>query len=154
MKRTNFLDRLVLFSETLLTQRKQRSLRAKAKQQKRNPVLDWVYAILWAACVVLVINQYIFQNYRIPSGSMEKTLLVGDMIFVDKLSYGPELLPGVLKTPGVSTPNEENVIVFENPTYLSRGPIYTIFHQLLYMVTFTLVDIDREPTGERECTIS
>ena len=79
---------------------------------------------------------------------MEKTLLVGDMIFVDKLSYGPELLPGVLKTPGVSTPKRGNVIVFENPTYLSRGAIYTIFHQLLYMVTFTLVDIDREPTGE------
>ena len=52
---------------------------------------------------------------------MEKTLLVGDMIFVDKLSYGPELLPGVLKTPGISKPKRGNVIVFENPTYLSRG---------------------------------
>jgi len=70
------------------------------KQQKRNPILDWIYAILWAACVVLIINQYIFQNYRIPSGSMENTLLVGDMLFVDKLTYGPELLPGVLKNAG------------------------------------------------------
>lgn len=118
------------------------------KQQKRHPVLDWAYAILWAACVVLVINQYIFQNYRIPSGSMENTLLVGDMLFVDKLSYGPELLPGVLKTPGISKPHRGNIIIFENPSYLSRGPVYTVFQQLLYMVTFTLVDIDREPTGE------
>jgi len=148
MKNMDICDRLVVFSEDLLTRRKQRSLRAKMKQQKRHPILDWIYAILWAACVVLVINQYFFQNYRIPSGSMEKTLLVGDMIFVDKLSYGPELLPGVLKTPGISTPKRGNVIVFENPTYLSRGPIYTIFQQLLYMVTFTLVDIDRETTGE------
>jgi len=118
------------------------------KQQKRNPILDWIYAILWAACVVLIINQYIFQNYRIPSGSMENTLLVGDMLFVDKLTYGPELLPGVLKTPGISKPRRGDVIIFENPSYISRGPIYTIFQQFLYMVTFTLVDIDREPSGE------
>jgi len=148
MKKTDFFDRLVAFSESFLTRRKQKSLRAKMKQQKRHPVVDWIYAILWAACVVLVINQYLFQAYRIPSGSMGKTLLVGDMIFVDKLSYGPELLPGVLKTPGVSKPERGKVIIFENPSYLSRGPLYTIFQQMLYMVTFTLVDIDREPTGE------
>jgi signal peptidase I len=148
MKRADFFDRLVIFSADMLTRRKQKSLRAKMKQQERHPVLDWAYAILWAACVVLVINQYIFQNYRIPSGSMENTLLVGDMLFVDKLSYGPELLPGVLKTPGISKPHRGNIIIFENPSYLSRGPVYTVFQQLLYMVTFTLVDIDREPTGE------
>lgn len=148
MKRVDFFDRLVVSSEGLLTRRKQKSLRAKMKQQKRNPILDWIYAILWAACVVLVINQYIFQNYRIPSESMEKTLLVGDMLFVDKLSYGPELLPGVLKTPGIAKPQRGNVIIFENPSYLSRGPVYSIFQQLLYMVTFTLVDIDRDPSGE------
>lgn len=118
------------------------------KQQRRHPVLDWVYAILWAACVVLVINQYIFQAYRIPSESMQNTLLIGDMIFVDKLSYGPEVLPGVLKTPGLTKPHRGNVIIFENPSYLSRGPLYNIFQQLLYMVTFTLVDIDRDPSGE------
>jgi len=148
MKRADFFDRLVIFSEGVLTRRRKKSLRAKMKQQKRNPVLDWIYAILWAACVVLVINQYIFQNYRIPSGSMENTLLIGDMLFVDKFSYGPELLPGVLKTPGISKPHRGNVVIFENPSYLSRGPVYTIFQQLLYMVTFTLVDIDRDPSGE------
>lgn len=141
-------DRLVAFSEALLTRRKKKALREKMKQQKRHPVIDWIYAILWAACVVLVINQYIFQAYQIPSESMQKTLLVGDMIFVDKLSYGPELLPGVLKTPGISKPQRGNVITFENPSYLSKGPLYSIFQQLLYMVTFTLVDIDKEPTGE------
>ncbi len=141
-------DTLVTLVERWLTWRKRRSLRAKMKQQARHPVIDWIYAILWAACVVLVINQYLFQAYRIPSGSMEKTLLVGDMIFVDKLSYGPELLPGVLKTPGLSKPARGRVIIFENPSYLSRGPLYTIVQQMLYMVTFTLVDIDREPTGE------
>jgi len=148
MKSMDVPDRLVAFSEALLTRRKKKALREKMKQQKRHPVIDWIYAILWAACVVLVINQYIFQAYQIPSESMQKTLLVGDMIFVDKLSYGPELLPGVLTTPGISKPQRGNVITFENPSYLSKGPLYSIFQQLLYMVTFTLVDIDKEPTGE------
>ena len=80
---------------------------------------------------------------------MEKTLLVGDMIFVDKFSFGPELLPGVAKLPGLSGPRRGQVIVFENPSYISRGPIYTIFQQMLYMLTLTLVDIDRDPNGEQ-----
>ncbi len=144
----DFVSRLVTYSEQVLTRRKKKALREKMKQQRRHPVLDWAYAILWAACVVLIINQYIFQAYRIPSESMQNTLLIGDMIFVDKLTYGPELLPGVLKTPGVAKPHRGDVIIFENPSYLSRGPLYNIFQQLLYMVTFTLVDIDRDPSGE------
>ncbi|MCX7775720.1 MAG: signal peptidase I [Rectinemataceae bacterium] len=148
MKQKDFFDSIVAGTEKLLTWRKKRKLREKLRQQNRSPVLDWAYAIIWAACVVLVINQYLFQNYRIPSGSMEKTLLVGDMIFVDKLTYGPELLPGVLKTPGIAQPRRGDIVIFENPSYLSKGPFFTIAKQLLYMLTFTLVDIDREQNGE------
>jgi signal peptidase I len=148
-KQDDLISGLQTFTEKILTRRLKHRMRERMKQQKRNPILDWVYAILWAACVVLVINQYIFQAYRIPSGSMEKTLLVGDMIFVDKFSFGPELLPGVAKLPGLSGPQRGQVIVFENPSYISRGPIYTIFQQMLYMLTLTLVDIDRDSNGEQ-----
>lgn len=146
----DFLSRLQRFTEKALTKRKIRQLKEKVKQQKRNPILDWVYAIVWAACVVLVINQYFFQNYQIPSGSMEKTLLIGDMIFVDKLSFGPELLPGVAKMKGWAKPSRGQVIIFENPSYLSRGPIFTIAQQMIYMLTLTLVDIDRDQNGEQK----
>ena len=44
------------------------------------------------------------------------------MIFVDKLSFGPELLPGVAKLPGTAKPQRGQIIVFENPSYLSKGP--------------------------------
>lgn len=145
----DFPARLIAFTEMALTSRLKRKLREKMRQQRRNPVLDWVLAILWAACFVLVINQYVFQNYRIPSGSMEKTLLIGDMIFVDKFSLGPELLPGVAKMPGLSRPSRGQIIVFENPSYLSRGPAYTILQQMLYMLSLTLVDIDRDENGEQ-----
>lgn len=145
----DFVLRLQAFTEKLLTRRLKRKLSERMKQQKRHPVVDWIFAILWAACVVLVINQYIFQNYRIPSESMVDTLKIGDMIFVDKLSFGPELLPGVAKLPGISRPQRGQIIVFENPTYLSKGPVFTVFQQMLYMLTLTLVDIDRDQNGEQ-----
>ncbi len=119
------------------------------KQQRRNAAVDWLLAIVWAACVVLVINQYVFQNYQIPSESMVNTLRIGDMIFVDKLSFGPELLPGVAKLPGLAKPQRGQVIVFENPSYLSKGPVFTVVQQMIYMLTLTLVDFDRDQNGEQ-----
>lgn len=149
-QKADFAMALQHITERVLTHRLKRKLRERKRQQERHPVLDWALAILWAACFVLVINQYLFQNYRIPSGSMEKTLLIGDMIFVDKLSYGPELLPGVAKLPSLlARPGRGDIIVFENPSYLSKGPVYTIFQQMLYMLTLTLVDIDRDENGEQ-----
>lgn len=146
----DFPDRIVSFTEALLTKRRRKKLKEKMRQQRRHPVADWALAILWAACVVLVINQYLFQNYRIPSGSMEQTLLIGDMICVDKLSYGPELIPGAAKLPGLARPARGQVIVFENPTYISKGPVFTVLQQFIYMLTLTMVDIDRDQNGEQK----
>lgn len=51
-------------------------------------VCSWVDAIVFALVAVYFINLYIFQNYQIPSSSLEKTLRVGDFLYVDKMSYG------------------------------------------------------------------
>jgi signal peptidase I len=50
---------------------------------------SWVDAIVWCLIAVGLINNYIFQNYRIPSSSLEKTLLTGDFLLVSKVAYGP-----------------------------------------------------------------
>lgn len=134
-------------TEDFLTWRKRRRLRRKMRQQAKHWLVDWVEAIVWAACAVLVINQYLFQMYRIPSESMVGTLEVGDMIFVNKFVYGPELLPGVGKLPGVGEPKRGQVVVFENPSYISRGPVFTVLQQLVYMLTLTAVDIDKDESG-------
>lgn len=134
-------------TEAVLTWRKRRRLRKKAKQQAKNVVVDWIEAFLWAAAVVLLINQYLLQAYQIPSGSMTSTLLVEDRIFVNKIIYGPELIPGMVKLPGFAEPQRGEVIIFENPDYLSRGPLFDIVQRVLYMVTLSLVDIDRDATG-------
>lgn len=95
---------LVSKTEALLTWRKRRKLRARARAQKRGPLLDWLSAFGSAIIWVLVINQYAVQAYEIPSPSMEPTLLARDRLFVDKLTFGPELLPGAGKLPGLREP--------------------------------------------------
>lgn len=54
-------------------------------------VMSWVDAIVFALVAVYFINTYLFQNYQIPTSSLEKTLLVGDFLFVSKASYGPRI---------------------------------------------------------------
>ena len=76
--------------------------------QVRN-ILEWVDDILFALVAVYFINIFIFQNYQIPSSSLEKSLLVGDYLFVSKLSYGPR----VPNTP-VAFPLVQNTLPFFN----------------------------------------
>ncbi len=54
-------------------------------------VMSWVDAIVFALIAVYFVNIYFFQNYTIPSSSLEKSLLVGDYLFVSKMSYGPRV---------------------------------------------------------------
>lgn len=60
-----------------------------------NPVIrtlmSWVDAIVFALVAVYFVNIYFFQNYTIPSSSLEKSLLVGDYLFVSKMTYGPRV---------------------------------------------------------------
>lgn len=58
------------------------------KVKKRKPfVQDWVEAILYAMVVAMIIRNFTFQNFKIPSGSMENTLLVGDYLVANKMKY-------------------------------------------------------------------
>ncbi|MDL2222409.1 signal peptidase I, partial [Parabacteroides sp. OttesenSCG-928-N08] len=63
----------------------------RSKNPRVRNILSWVDDILFALIAVYLINLFIFQNYQIPSSSLEKSLLVGDYLFVSKLSYGPRV---------------------------------------------------------------
>ena len=54
-------------------------------------IMSWVDALVFALVAVYFINQFFFQNYVIPSSSLEKSLLTGDYLCVSKLSYGPRI---------------------------------------------------------------
>src|SRR6056297_4359138 len=143
----NWFNTVQLWTESALTRRKQKKERIRARQKAKNPVVDWIEAFLWAAIVVLIINQYVAQAYQIPSGSMKNTLKIQDRIFVNKMIYGPELIPGALKLPGFVSPSRDEVIIFESPTYISKGPLFDTLQRLIYMLTFSMVDIDRDAEG-------
>lgn len=77
-------------------------------------VMGWVDAIVFALVAVYFVNIYIFQNYQIPSSSLEKSLLVGDFLFVSKMSYGPR----VPHTP-LSMPLAQHTLpVFNTKSYI------------------------------------
>lgn len=63
----------------------------KRRDGLNNKFIEWLDALIFAVIAVSVINIFIFQNYKIPTGSMEKTLLIGDHLYVSKVAYGPRL---------------------------------------------------------------
>ena len=63
----------------------------KKRNGKNSSFVEWLDALIFAVIAVTLINIFLFQNYRIPTGSMEKSLLVGDHLFVSKLAYGPRM---------------------------------------------------------------
>ena len=69
--------------------------------EKPNFFLDWLDAIVFAVIVVTFLNTFFLQSFKIPSSSMENTLMTGDFLFVDKVSYGPRLPETPLSVPFV-----------------------------------------------------
>lgn len=63
----------------------------KSKNPTFRKAMEWIDAILFALIAVYIINLFLFQNYKIPTSSLEKSLLVGDFLFVSKVSYGPRV---------------------------------------------------------------
>ncbi|MDR2407042.1 MAG: S26 family signal peptidase [Bacteroidales bacterium] len=62
-----------------------------SKNRTLRTIADWADAIIFALIAVYFINIFIFQMYKIPTSSLEKSLLVGDYLLVNKLSYGPRV---------------------------------------------------------------
>lgn len=87
-------------------------------KQSKSPtvvtVMGWVDAIVFALVAVYFVNLYFFQNYVIPSSSLEKSLLTGDYLFVSKMSYGPR----VPQTPLHMPLTQHTMPVFGGKSYL------------------------------------
>lgn len=61
------------------------------KKHKKSATREWIDAAVFAIVAATLIRTFIFEAYVIPTGSMEKTLLVNDYLFVSKLTYGPRI---------------------------------------------------------------
>lgn len=114
----------------------------KRKPYKKSVVREWVDAIIFAVIAATIIRTFFIEAYTIPTSSMEKSLLVGDYLFVSKVSYGPKIpntplsfpfahhtLPGTVDTksylewiwlpyyrfPGFTSIKNNDVVVFNYP---------------------------------------
>ena len=63
----------------------------KSRKKKNSVFIEWLDALIFAVIAVTIINIFLFQNYKIPTPSMEKSLLIGDHLYVSKVSYGPRV---------------------------------------------------------------
>ncbi|MBN1159475.1 MAG: S26 family signal peptidase [Bacteroidales bacterium] len=63
----------------------------KKRDGKNNKFIEWLDALIFAVIAVTLINIFLFQNYKIPTGSMENTMLIGDHLYVSKVAYGPRI---------------------------------------------------------------
>jgi signal peptidase I len=63
----------------------------KKREGINSTVVEWIDALIFAVIAVTFINIFFFQNYKIPTGSMEKTLLINDHLYVSKLKFGPKI---------------------------------------------------------------
>ena len=77
-------------------------------------IMSWVDALVFALVAVYFINQFFFQNYVIPSSSLEKSLLTGDYLFVSKVSYGPR----IPQTPLTMPLTQHTLPVFDCKSYI------------------------------------
>jgi len=63
----------------------------KSRKKKNHIIIEWLDALIFAVIAVTIINIFLLQNYKIPTPSMEKSLLIGDHLYVSKVAYGPRL---------------------------------------------------------------
>ncbi len=107
----------------------------KSKNAALRSVMGWVDAILYALILVYFIFTFVGQNYQIPSSSLEKTLLVGDYLWVNKMAYGPR----VPNTP-IHLPLVQNTLPIVNTKSYLEWPEWK-YHRLKGYTTVKHGDI-------------
>lgn len=136
--------------------KKKENIRLKKERNFfQNLWYDWIDIILQAVLIVMLINQFLFQMYVIPSESMVPTFLKGDMVVVDKFVYGSQIPLTQWKLPSLCSAKIGDVVVYLNPeTYNKESDVYfknvfaRIFQPFLYRLSFTRIDIDKKENGD------
>ncbi|MDR1338512.1 MAG: signal peptidase I [Prevotellaceae bacterium] len=94
--------------------------------EKRNTWLEWLDALIFALIVATIVRTFFIEAYVIPTSSMEKSLLVGDYLFVSKVAYGPK----VPNTP-LSIPLIHNQISLFGESYESYSELIKLSNKRL-----------------------
>lgn len=92
-----------------------RAGKTKSDRPFMKTVWENVKSLAGAILIYLVIRTFLMEAFRIPSGSMIPSLLVGDWLFVNKLAYGPHIPFTNYLLPGYRTPQHGDIVVFKSP---------------------------------------
>ena len=84
-------------------------------------VFEWSKSVSLAILLFVVVRSFLVEAFKIPSGSMEGTLLVGDFLLVNKLVYGAEVPFTGRRLPAVHAPKYREIIVFQWPEDPSKA---------------------------------
>ena len=135
---------------------KKRASSEHSKKTIKNIILEYSYAFFPVLFFVLIIRSFIFEPFRIPSGSMKPTLLIGDFIFVKKYSYGLRLPVLETKIWEVDKPKRGDVAVFRLPSDPSINYIKRVIglpgDKIIYQdhrltINGMLIDLERDPVN-------
>ena len=89
--------------------------RHRARSVRLSWLWEWAKVFPAAVLLFLVLRAFLVEAYKIPSGSMEHTLLVGDFLLVNKLVYGAEIPFSGARLPAIRAPRHGDVVVFNWP---------------------------------------
>jgi signal peptidase I len=78
-------------------------------------LFEWAKSVSLAVLLFLVLRAFLVEAFKIPSGSMEGTLLVGDFLLVNKMVYGAEVPFTGKRLPAIRVPRNGDVLVFQWP---------------------------------------
>jgi signal peptidase I len=107
---------LIWLIDVLVLRRSRRSKVAGGKNVSEPVVVEYSKSFFPILLLVLVLRSFLFEPFRIPSGSMMPTLLEGDFIFVNKFSYGLRLPVINTKILELGEPQRGDVVVFRLPS--------------------------------------
>lgn len=88
--------------------------------QTKSQTREWVESIVIALVLALLIRTFVVQAFKIPSGSMEPTLLIGDHLLVNKFLYGTKIPFTAIKVLPLREPERGDVVVFIYPVDPSK----------------------------------
>jgi signal peptidase I len=101
------------------TERRRAGALASVNGRRRGGVMtflwEWMRSVTLALALFFVVRAFFVEAFKIPTGSMEGTLLVGDFLRVNKLVYGAEVPFTKVKLPAIRTPRRGDIIVFQWP---------------------------------------
>jgi signal peptidase I len=139
---------LAVIYDIFITQKVHWAFWKKKGVEKQTKTVEWIDALIFAVIAATIIRLFFIEAFTIPTSSMEKSLLVGDYLFVSKFNYGPKMP----NTP-LSVPFAHNTMPFSDSKKSYLEWIQCPYHRLKGLTTVKNNDVVvfNFPEGDTVC---